>query len=266
MKIKNSLPYMTEKGVYKKVECKKCKIFFVPDDNELFCYNCFIKRGDYSKNKHCKICNKLVSNKSKNYCKEHQNFDIKGKYKYLNKEIENKIIQDYINSDILIKFICKKYKISYSFFSKILKKNKIKLRGVGLNKLNEKNGMWKGDDVGYCALHNWIERKKLKPKFCEDCHKEKPYDLANISGKYKRDIKDFKWVCRRCHMKNDGRFFILEKSLIENNKNRKNKVIEQNKQNNFYCPYCKSFYVIKGSIRNDKRRYKCNKCKKRFSK
>jgi len=69
----------------------------------------------------------------------------------------------------------------------------------------EKNPMWKGDDVGIGALHEWIKRRKPKPKLCEDCKKRKPYDLANISGKYKRDVNDYKWVCRSCHMKEDKR-------------------------------------------------------------
>ena len=49
---------------------------------------------------------------------------------------------------------------------------------------NEKNPQWKGDDVGYTALHNWVKRNKSKPKLCECCKKKPPYDLANISGKY----------------------------------------------------------------------------------
>jgi len=67
----------------------------------------------------------------------------------------------------------------------------------------KKNPMWKGDDVGYCSLHEWIKNHKQKPEFCEECKKKKPYDLANISGKYKRDVNDFRWLCRSCHMKFD---------------------------------------------------------------
>lgn len=74
----------------------------------------------------------------------------------------------------------------------------------GLNS-NKKNGMWKGDKVSYKTLHQWIRRHKTKTKLCEKCKIKKPYDLANISGKYKRDIKDFKWLCRSCHMLSDGR-------------------------------------------------------------
>lgn len=72
-------------------------------------------------------------------------------------------------------------------------------------KLNELNPNWKGDDVGLINLHRWIERRKAKPDFCENCKKKEPMDLANISGEYKRDISDFKWLCRSCHMNEDGR-------------------------------------------------------------
>ena len=68
----------------------------------------------------------------------------------------------------------------------------------------EKNPMWR-DDVGYSSLHLWIKNYKQKPKVCEICKKYPPHDLANISGKYKRDINDFEWLCRKCHMIKDGR-------------------------------------------------------------
>lgn len=78
---------------------------------------------------------------------------------------------------------------------------------------NEKNPNWKGDKVSKNPLHLWIRRHKPKSEICEVCGINKPYDLANISGKYKRDINDFKWSCRKCHMKEDGR--------IKNLKNQK---------------------------------------------
>lgn len=86
--------------------------------------------------------------------------------------------------------------------------------------MNEKNPYWKGNKVTYSPLHDWIRRHKPKPKLCEDCKKVPPYDLANISGKYKRDIKDFKWVCRKCHMKEDGRIYNLKNQ--KGGKNRGN--------------------------------------------
>ncbi len=81
---------------------------------------------------------------------------------------------------------------------------KMRLNMLGKNK-EEKNGMWKGNEVSYMGLHSWARRNKPKPKLCEDCKKFPPLDLANISGEYKRDLNDFKWICRKCHMKEDGR-------------------------------------------------------------
>ena len=77
---------------------------------------------------------------------------------------------------------------------------------MGEVKLAEKNPNWKGNKVGYKGLHNWLHKRLPKPKLCEECKKRKPYDLANISGKYLRDLKDWKWLCRKCHMVEDGRF------------------------------------------------------------
>lgn len=85
-----------------------------------------------------------------------------------------------------------------------IRSNKAKLN-YSNSKKKEKNPMWKGENVGYLALHNWIRRAKPKPILCECCKENRPYDLANISGGYKRDINDFEWLCRSCHMKKDGR-------------------------------------------------------------
>lgn len=78
------------------------------------------------------------------------------------------------------------------------------------------NHKWKGDHIkSYTALHAWIRRNKKMPKFCEKCKKSKPYDLANISGNYKRDINDYEWLCRKCHMKKDGRSVKVLSNLIQ---------------------------------------------------
>ena len=61
---------------------------------------------------------------------------------------------------------------------------------------------WKGSNVKRSALHQWVARCKGKPKKCEHCgtsNLNKKYHWANISGKYKRDIKDFKRLCCKCH-------------------------------------------------------------------
>lgn len=89
-------------------------------------------------------------------------------------------------------------------------------------RLNEKNAMWKGDQVQMEALHSWVHRRKPKPNYCEKCKKQKPYDLANISGEYKRDVNDFEWLCRRCHLISDNRLF----NNLKNVANKKMEIIK----------------------------------------
>lgn len=69
----------------------------------------------------------------------------------------------------------------------------------------EKHPLWKGNDVGYHALHQWVRTRLPKPGLCQICNKVPPHDMANISGRYLRDLKDWQYVCRKCHMLNDGR-------------------------------------------------------------
>lgn len=86
-----------------------------------------------------------------------------------------------------------------------ISKSKDHKKKISLAKISEKNPMWKGNKAGLSAIHIWCKYHKPKPKLCECCKINKPKDLANISQKYKRDINDFEWLCRKCHMVKDGR-------------------------------------------------------------
>lgn len=101
------------------------------------------------------------------------------------------------------------------------KKTKIVRKKMSVSKLGIKNPMWKGDEVLYASLHEWIKNHKVKTQFCESCHKNKSYDLANISGEYRRDINDFEWLCRKCHMKKDGRLEKMYAGISKGEKNEK---------------------------------------------
>jgi hypothetical protein len=79
---------------------------------------------------------------------------------------------------------------------------------------------WKGENVGYKRLHFWVRKNLSKPDLCLLCNKIPPYDVANISGKYHRSLDDWQWICRRCHMLNDGRLQLL----VMYNKLRHNEV------------------------------------------
>lgn len=75
---------------------------------------------------------------------------------------------------------------------------------ISESKFNENNPQWKGDNVGYHALHYWIKSRLPKTSLCQSCNKIPPKDLAN-KGIYDRNINNWEWLCRRCHMTKDGR-------------------------------------------------------------
>lgn len=80
---------------------------------------------------------------------------------------------------------------------------------------NNKHFMWKGNLVGYRALHDWIKRNKEKKNFCEECGCKNRkiiqkngvvisyLHLSNISGKYNREVTDWRYLCPKCHSKHD---------------------------------------------------------------
>lgn len=70
----------------------------------------------------------------------------------------------------------------------------------------EEHGSWVGDKVGYQGVHVWIRKKYGKANKCEDkscSNKSNYFDWHNINGKYKRNINDWKMLCRSCHRKLD---------------------------------------------------------------
>lgn len=70
----------------------------------------------------------------------------------------------------------------------------------GINHFN-----WKGNNPNYSAIHKWIVRNYGSATFCSNdlFHVSSNYDWANISGKYNRDLSDWKQLCRKCHVNLD---------------------------------------------------------------
>ena len=87
---------------------------------------------------------------------------------------------------------------------------------------NEKSLNWKGDKVGYGALHTWVKKNKPKSDNCEKCGKKtERLEAANISGKYKRELADYEWLCIRCHRIKDGNMPYLQKNSHYSRKNNR---------------------------------------------
>ena len=106
----------------------------------------------------------------------------------------------------------KQYKNRMLCSKKCARRDEAWKKNASLKKISYKNPMWKGDSAGYHAIHEWIRRRKKKPDTCENCKNASPMDLANISQEYHRDINDFEWLCRKCHMDKDGRKIQLAES------------------------------------------------------
>lgn len=57
-----------------------------------------------------------------------------------------------------------------------------------------------------------VRRNMPNPGPCPSCRKRPALDLANISQEYKRDLSDWEWLCRKCHMTKDGRINNLRRN------------------------------------------------------
>lgn len=99
-----------------------------------------------------------------------------------------------------------------------------------LSKIGSKNPMWKGDKVGYDALHDWVKRNVKKTSLCQECNLVPSMDAANISNEYKRDASDWEWLCRKCHMVKDGRWIKLNRFTKGNKLCVGRRMSEENKQ------------------------------------
>ena len=102
------------------------------------------------------------------------------------------------------------------------KKSKTHCLNISTSKKGERNPMygkvssqWKGEGVGYGALHAWIGKKLGKPMLCSLCGVtgKKVYNWANISHKYKRELTDWIELCASCHKKYDNKYRIKNNEI-----------------------------------------------------
>lgn len=61
------------------------------------------------------------------------------------------------------------------------------------------NGMWRGNNITYKSLHQWVNRNISRPESCPNCGSISRLDGCNISGEYRRDPADWEYLCRLCH-------------------------------------------------------------------
>lgn len=80
---------------------------------------------------------------------------------------------------------------------------------------NIANPLWKGDDAGYMAIHQWLRRNMGKASQCISCLSTKNIQWASKSHGCKRDLRDWIQLCVKCHTKYDNKKIL---TLAQNNK------------------------------------------------
>lgn len=73
----------------------------------------------------------------------------------------------------------------------------------GMMKSGSDVANWKGDNVGYDSLHDWVKRHKIKTGICQFCESMINVQWANKSHEYKRNLEDWIELCYKCHRKYD---------------------------------------------------------------
>ena len=64
--------------------------------------------------------------------------------------------------------------------SGIYQRTKEHNKNISLSHLGKQNPLWKGDKVGYNALHAWVKIRFSKPKLCQDCKKVPPVPALTV--------------------------------------------------------------------------------------
>lgn len=140
----------------------------------------------------------------------------------------------------LKKFMCHRYRKGIVKFCS---------RGcsVSANKGREKKKLQK-PKVKYSGIHMWA-RRHLPAIQCELCGKNTKLHRANISGKYKRDLSDWKVLCVPCHSEFDGN------NKIPNSSN--DKLVSMREQGLSFQKIAKWFGVTRKAV--SKRYYRITK-------
>lgn len=89
-----------------------------------------------------------------------------------------------------------------------IKRPYLTLRNLTNNpaKRGPESRQWKGNSVGYIAIHNWAHRHVGLKEKCERCNGTKRLEMANKSQQYKRELKDWQTLCKSCHTTKDVGF------------------------------------------------------------
>lgn len=74
--------------------------------------------------------------------------------------------------------------------------------GFGENhKRGKEHHAWKETGLGYTNTHKWVNKVKPRTGICELCGLKRKTEYSNVDHKYRRVIKDYMELCKKCHKK-----------------------------------------------------------------
>lgn len=124
-------------------------------------------------------------------------------------EIRELWVEDYEAGATYIE-VANKYGVAESTVYKYIKR-----KGLGRTRkqaahYGNSHHMWKGQEADQNSIHRWVRIRLPKPEYCDGCGNQPPVDLANVSDRYNpatytRELENWRWLCRSCHMFQDGR-------------------------------------------------------------
>ena len=72
----------------------------------------------------------------------------------------------------------------------------------------------------YNTLHKWLQKRR-NTDICEMCNKtSNRIEAANITGTYSRNLKDYRWLCVKCHRRYDGLYDLIKQKAATRRENR----------------------------------------------
>ena len=68
---------------------------------------------------------------------------------------------------------------------------------------------WKGVDIKYKPLYEWVREHKVQPTICEECRNREVFlVLANKSGKFLWQLNDYEYLCCLCQIRQNPKHWI----------------------------------------------------------
>ncbi len=103
----------------------------------------------------------------------------------------------------------------------------------------DKSPHWKGNDVGYYGIHNWLYTNFGKADKCEQCGRTKRVQWAKLKDKpYERKRENFFKLCSICHI-------IYDNTIVKAGWNKGTKGVMKPNSGSFKKGYYKGIKIIK---------------------